>query len=53
MFGPRVAEIVYAATDSLAVDPQAKEPWRPRKEQHLARVRLLAASPTWRSRGGP
>jgi (p)ppGpp synthase/HD superfamily hydrolase len=43
MFGPRVAAVVYSATDSLATDPDRKEPWRPRKEQHIARVERLAA----------
>ena len=43
MFGPRVAAVVYSATDSLATDPDQKEPWRPRKEQHIARVQRLAA----------
>lgn len=43
MFGPRVAQIVYAATDSTAEDPAAKPPWRDRKEQHIARVRRLAS----------
>lgn len=42
MFGPRVAQLVYAATDSTAEDPSAKPPWRDRKEQHIARVRRLA-----------
>jgi (p)ppGpp synthase/HD superfamily hydrolase len=43
MFGPRVSGIVYSATDSLAVEPDRKEAWRPRKEQHIARVERLAA----------
>lgn len=42
MFGPRVAQIVYAATDSTVADPSAKPPWRDRKEQHIARVKRLA-----------
>lgn len=50
MFGPRVAAVVYSATDSLAQDPEQKEAWRPRKEQHIARVERLAA-PT--ATGGP
>jgi len=42
MFGPRVAQVVYAATDSTSADPTQKVEWRPRKEQHIARVRRLA-----------
>lgn len=42
MFGPRVAQVVYAATDSTSADPNDKQPWRPRKEQHIARVQRLA-----------
>lgn len=42
MFGPRVAQLVHAATDSTTPDPADKPPWRPRKEQHLARVRQLS-----------
>lgn len=42
MFGPRVAQIVYAATDSTSPDPSQKQEWRPRKEQHIARVHRLA-----------
>lgn len=44
LFGPRVGAIVYAATDSMSADPAAKEPWRPRKEQHIARVRQLSGA---------
>lgn len=43
MFGSRVAQIVHDATDSTVEDPSAKPPWRDRKEQHIARVRRLAA----------
>ncbi len=43
MFGPRVAQLVNAATDSSVEDPATKPPWRDRKEQHIARVRQLAA----------
>lgn len=35
MFGPRVTRIVRACSDSLAPDPDAKAPWRQRKEEHL------------------
>ena len=37
-FGPRVADIVEACSDSLAEDPAAKAPWRARKEQYLAHM---------------
>lgn len=43
LFGPRVAEVVRAATDSLAVDASQKAPWRQRKEDHIARIRALAS----------
>ena len=43
MFGSRVAQLVNAATDSSVEDPATKPPWRDRKEQHIARVRQLAA----------
>jgi (p)ppGpp synthase/HD superfamily hydrolase len=36
-FGPRVADIVEACSDTL--EPDGKEPWRPRKERYLARLR--------------
>lgn len=42
MFGPRVAQVVYAATDSMSADREDKAPWRDRKEQHIARVARLA-----------
>lgn len=43
MFGQRVAELVTAATDSLATDPAEKAKWRPRKEEHISRVRELSS----------
>lgn len=43
MFGQRVAELVSAATDSLAVNPAEKAEWRPRKEEHISRVRELSS----------
>jgi (p)ppGpp synthase/HD superfamily hydrolase len=43
MFGPRVSELVSAATDSLSVDRHAKAPWRERKEEHITRVQELAS----------
>ncbi len=43
MFGVRVADLVAAATDSLASDPSKKAPWRQRKESHIARVRELSS----------
>lgn len=43
MFGPRVAELVVAATDSMAANPAEKAEWRPRKEAHIARVSELSS----------
>lgn len=43
MFGPRVAELVMAATDSLAANPAEKAEWRPRKEEHISRVSELSS----------
>ena len=37
-FGPRVAHIVEGCTDSLAPNPEHKEPWRIRKERYLAHL---------------
>lgn len=37
-YGPRVAEIVRACSDSLAEDSAAKAPWRERKERYLAHL---------------
>ena len=37
-FGDRVARIVEGCTDSLAEDPEHKEPWRKRKEDYLAHL---------------
>jgi (p)ppGpp synthase/HD superfamily hydrolase len=36
-FGPRVADIVEACSDTL--EPHGKQPWRPRKERYLAHLR--------------
>jgi (p)ppGpp synthase/HD superfamily hydrolase len=44
LFGARVAQVVYAATDSTAEDPEHKGPWRERKEQHIARILQLSAA---------
>ena len=38
-FGDRVAHIVEGCTDSLAEDPEHKEPWRKRKEDYLAHLK--------------
>ena len=35
-FGPRVAEIVEACSDSLTVDPEDKAPYPARKRHHIA-----------------
>jgi len=37
-FGPRVARIVEACTDSLSEDPAEKAPWDDRKRAHLAHL---------------
>ena len=37
-FGPRVARIVEACTDSLCEDPAEKAPWEDRKRAHLAHL---------------
>ncbi len=37
-FGRRVARIVLACSDSDAIDPSQKRPWRERKERHLAQL---------------
>jgi (p)ppGpp synthase/HD superfamily hydrolase len=37
-FGPRVAHIVRACSDSLETDNADKAPWRERKEAYLARL---------------
>lgn len=38
-FGPDVARMVEGLSDSLAEDPNAKEPWEKRKEAYIDRVR--------------
>lgn len=37
-FGPRVAEIVAACSDSLAENGEPKAPWRQRKEAYIAHL---------------
>ena len=37
-FGPRVAAIVRACSDSLAAEGEAKEGWEARKREHLVRL---------------
>jgi len=39
-FGPDVADIVEALSDSLVADASDKAPWRERKDTYLARFRL-------------
>lgn len=39
-FGPDVATIVAALSDSLVVDPAQKAPWRARKDAYLGHLRL-------------
>lgn len=43
MFGSRVAEIVDHCSDATPAAGQAKDPWRGRKEAHIARVMRLGA----------
>jgi hypothetical protein len=38
-FGPNVAEIVHALSDSLEPEGASKAPWRERKERYLAELR--------------
>jgi (p)ppGpp synthase/HD superfamily hydrolase len=39
MFGDRVANTVESCSDSAAIDPTKKLPWRERKEKYLAHLR--------------
>jgi (p)ppGpp synthase/HD superfamily hydrolase len=39
MFGDRVANTVESCSDSAAIDPAKKLPWRERKEKYLAHLR--------------
>ncbi len=41
-YGDRVARIVEGCTDSLAEDPEHKEPWRQRKEKYIAHLKDAA-----------
>ncbi|MGA8574343.1 MAG: HD domain-containing protein [Candidatus Cybelea sp.] len=41
-FGDRVAEIVEGCSDSLEIDPLAKEAWRPRKKRYHDHVRATS-----------
>jgi (p)ppGpp synthase/HD superfamily hydrolase len=43
-FGPRVARIVKGCTDSDAINPEEKLPWRQRKQQYIAHVEREADS---------
>ena len=40
IFGPRVGTIVEGCSDSLAENPDEKDPWRIRKERYLAHLRI-------------
>lgn len=42
-YGPRVAEIVAACTDSASPDPEAKAPWEDRKGKHIAKLSEASA----------
>ncbi|MBE6427003.1 MAG: HD domain-containing protein [Planctomycetaceae bacterium] len=37
-YGEKTARLVEQCSDSLAADPEAKRPWRERKEEHIARA---------------
>lgn len=43
-FGPEVARIVVACSDTTGPDPANKPPWRARKEAHLARLATADAA---------
>ncbi|WP_439814515.1 HD domain-containing protein [Zavarzinia sp. CC-PAN008] len=43
-FGPKVAAIVEACSDSLTEDPTAKKPWFERKQAHVAHMRDVDAA---------
>lgn len=38
-FGPRVADMVLACTDSFSEDPVQKAPWEERKRHHIEKLR--------------
>lgn len=40
-FGPEVAEVVAALSDSLSEEPSTKAPWKPRKQAYLEHLRTL------------
>ncbi len=40
-FGPQIAELVEALSDSLSEDPATKAPWKPRKQAYLEHLRSL------------
>lgn len=42
MFGERVGELVDHCSDAKPLPGEAKDPWRGRKEKHIAKVALLA-----------
>ena len=42
-FGPRVAKIVAACTDSTSVDPTTKPDWEVRKRAHIAKLATIDA----------
>lgn len=44
-FGPSVAEIVAACSDSLVVDRHQKKPWRERKESFIRQIADMDESP--------
>lgn len=42
-FGTNVARMVEGLSDTLAEDPNTKEPWEERKQAYIARLRLESA----------
>ena len=43
MFGPRVARIVLACSDSVVSDPAEKAPWRERKENYIRHLQDVSS----------
>ena len=43
MFGPRVARIVLACSDSVVSDPVEKAPWRERKEDYIRHLQDVSS----------
>lgn len=43
-FGPEVAELVAACSDSTSENPEEKKPWRDRKEAYVAHLSEASSS---------